>query len=453
MLKARRLPARPPFTGQSFDPVGADAVIDRGFLSSLFYIAPCKPPPERHATAKADKRRLETMEAMLAALLAVTVAVGIGLELSERKKRRKVRRDSRSAEFKAVVARLAHIEEVLELKERSTPLHFVYDPDVMRLLLASSGTDIDARDENGWTALHRASARGLESQSQVVRLLLKRGANPHVNDRRGKTPLHVAGSWGNAISVRSLLEAGSDPNAQDDDGKTALHHAMEFGNGDVARQLLDGQADVNAKDAEGGTPLYRALAARPGVLDSSPTPPNVAAVRLLFRAGADPDARDERGRTALHRAANFENGHAIRLLLEGGAEVDARDEDGASPLQHAAAAILPRDTEAMMLLLEADANPDARNRDGETPLHSAAERGHVDGVSLLLARGAAIDAADRWGATPLHRAAAQVGQNTAATVKMLVEAGANPDARSDSGHTPKDVATPEAAAVIADINN
>lgn len=116
-----------------------------------------------------------------------------------------------------------------------------------------------------------------------------------------------------------------------------------------------------------------------------------AAIAALLAAGADPNARDDRGNAPLHHAAYGDCAACVSALLEAGAEVSARNAKGMTPLHFC-------DAEAIRLLLDAGADPLARDEQGQTPLHS-----NRNPEPRLLAPG--VNAKDHFGFTPLHRAA------------------------------------------------
>jgi ankyrin repeat protein len=138
-------------------------------------------------------------------------------------------------------------------------------------------------------------------------------------------------------------------------------------------------------------------AARRGDLD---------AVRTLIRDGADVDAAQGDGMTALHWAAA--NGHApvVAALLEARARTDPATRIGAYTPLHLAS----RGGHSAIVRALADAGADvhaATSTGGATPLHFAAGAGSVEAIAAMLDRGAAIDAReDVWGQTPLMFAAA-----------------------------------------------
>lgn len=76
---------------------------------------------------------------------------------------------------------------------------------------------VNATDEDGLTALHRAIG-----DREMVELLLTAGANPDIPDNDGDTPLHRATARGHRLDVRELLQAGANPNAKNNSGRTPL---------------------------------------------------------------------------------------------------------------------------------------------------------------------------------------------------------------------------------------
>ncbi len=97
-------------------------------------------------------------------------------------------------------------------------------------------------------------------------------------------------------AVRELLAKGVNPNVQDEWGNTALYKAAFMINVDMIVVLLDGGADPNLSNERGETPLM--LAARGW-------PSNSKAANLLVAAGANPNATDIKGWTALHIVAAY----------------------------------------------------------------------------------------------------------------------------------------------------
>ena len=243
-------------------------------------------------------------------------------------------------------------------------------------------------------------------------------------DAEGVTALMTAAGYGHPEVMLRLLEKGADPRLQDNRGRSALHHAAEGGHAEAVTALAELGLAVELPDAAGSTALH--LAAGRG---------HAAAVTRLLAAGADARTIDPGfSSTPLHLAARGGHASLVPLLVDGGAEVDARDEHSRTPL-HVAAGCGQTDTAAA--LLRSGAAADSRDRRGATPLHQAAFYPHFDCMAYLIGRGADAGAKDEDGDTPLHVAAAM---NRDRTARLLLEAGADAGTVNNEGLTPLDLA-------------
>lgn len=139
----------------------------------------------------------------------------------------------------------------------------------------------------------------------------------------------------------------------------------------IARYAREGFS-VDVQDADGRTPLMHA------VLDG-----RCGLVKLLIELGADLNAQDGNGFSALHFAAQNFQVEPARSLCRAGAEVDLRDRHGNTPLWRAVFDSKGRG-EMIRLLLESGADRKSKNKSGKTPLDLANTIGNYDLKQFLL---------------------------------------------------------------------
>ena len=135
------------------------------------------------------------------------------------------------------------------------------------------------------------------------------------------TALHRAAGSGRLEVVKLLLKAGADKDAAQKDGMTALNKAACYGHSEVVKVLLEARADKDAANHFGTTALH--LAASYG---------HSEVVKLLLQSGAAKDAADRGGMTALHMAAGFGRSEVVKWLLQAGADKDVKDSMNKFPL-------------------------------------------------------------------------------------------------------------------------
>ncbi|KAK3255287.1 hypothetical protein CYMTET_35523, partial [Cymbomonas tetramitiformis] len=162
-----------------------------------------------------------------------------------------------------------------------------------------------------------------------MRELLEKGAEVDAEDGEGRSALTMALAGGKEAAARALLEAGAGVNAGT--GRRPLHAAAERGTVEMVRELVEKGADVDAEDGEGRTALTVALEHDLDEdLDEEDAGGNEAAARALLEAGAGVNAGT--GRRPLHAAAEKGMVKVLSVLLEKGAEVDAEDGEGRTAL-------------------------------------------------------------------------------------------------------------------------
>ena len=259
-------------------------------------------------------------------------------------------------------------------------------------------------------ALHRAVKSG---DADRVRQLLDSGGDVNVREsskgRLQYTPLHWAAYYGRQEIAELLISRGAELNAHDPWYSTPLYLAAEQGHLEVVKLLIVEGAEVNVKsNGSGYTPLHRAawgpVVRRFGEqaedLGADPDTSYKEIVDLLVAQGAEINARDNDGQTALDQATWSGKGGTAALLRKHGGKHGTID-----------GAVYGGDIEAVKDFLAngVDVNVKGGSIMG-TPLHFAAQGGHKDIVELLLAKGADVNARIQVeggnfnGKTPIDRA-------------------------------------------------
>jgi ankyrin repeat protein len=375
-------------------------------------------------------------------------------------------------------ADVAHIDA-----EGFTALHHSVqsnDEKIIRVLL-EGGAKVDSLDRGGRTPLVIAATLGkaaaakvlleygadfqsttsdvganallcavASDSTEIIQLLLDRGADIGIAAGAKTTPLFIAAHMGNLASVKFLLEHGAQVDLAADGKLTPLFAAASEGHDAVVQMLLESDADPDLPIA-GLSPLM--IAARFGHADvvqlllgravivdraipntggmtslmSASSYGHDAVVRLLLDRGAKIDHAAEDGATALMKASFCGFAATAGLLVDRGAGVDLVDAKGMTALMHGAA---QGHQEVVRLLLDRDAAVNHDAGDGSTALMRAAGNGHDEVVRLLLGRGAQIETTDKRGYSALMYAAEYGHQNV---LTVLLDRRANLAHRAENG--------------------
>lgn len=275
---------------------------------------------------------------------------------------------------------------------RSLPVLAAVLPD-LRLLrgLIERGVDVNAL-QDGMSPLLAATRDSWHGRPEAVMTLLANGADPRIADAEGNTPLHHAARSSDPGVAALLRDAGADIDALNGGGLSPLGSACACGNWRLARFLLERGA---RPEPAGGQPALLAAAAS--------EEDDAAGVQLLLRHKAKPNARDARGRSALHEAAAAGHAGIGQALLEAGADAEARDGEGRTPLLEAV-------------------------RTGAQPI-----------LDVLLAAGADATACDASGANALHLACSAEAPSPT-LVRELLKLGVDPHALDAHGRSAPDLA-------------
>ena len=277
----------------------------------------------------------------------------------------------------------------------------------VRLLLESGAPPDYESESTGSTAISSAA------NPQVVQVLVAAGADINTVAGDGYHLLKSAAEAGDVKFVRALLKMGAEVDTTST-GATALHTAVQWDQLEIVRLLLAAGANPNAEDVDMCTPLMLAR--------------SLECVDLLLAAGASVDFADQVGTEVVHHHSDPE---ILGRLQEAGATFNPTQPSSTTVLHRAAES---GDLPLAQYLLQQGADVNGATLWGLTPLMSAAEHGHTELMQLLLSAGADIEAVDESGRTALFYAAAPEGFTA---FRLIQESGSQDDDGLLEGLDPK----------------
>jgi ankyrin repeat protein len=204
--------------------------------------------------------------------------------------------------------------------EGKTPLHNA-DAEAVDMLLDSGACDINAKTTLGETALYLAVSRN--ETNKALRLLARLADVNIVTGGPRNTALHLAAALNNIKLVENLLLRGADPSVQDSRGRTPLHYAAQVQSIDVLELLVANAhpSGILVYDEDGRSPIH--------FIHSLP-----GAVALLVCKGHDAlNRRDRTCLTPLHLASRSATPEVVKALIKRGASIDGADGDGRTPAE------------------------------------------------------------------------------------------------------------------------
>jgi ankyrin repeat protein len=231
-------------------------------------------------------------------------------------------------------------------------------PETLRVLLNAEAGKDDQADKD-LALIHAAGQGKLES----VRILIADGANPNVD-------LSELIMWYDHGDGWSTQETGVDGWWTQEPGVgSVLIYAAHSGNPEVVKEILRYHPKLETRDRKGRTAIFTAAEYRERDADGA----RVECVRLLGRAGANVNARDNDGNTPLHETSVTD---VEEELLKLGADVDARNKNGETPI------FTTVDEKALPLFIEHGADLTIRNGKGETVMEAARKSGPARAAAL-----------------------------------------------------------------------
>uniref|UniRef100_A0A3Q3EIX1 Ankyrin repeat domain 27 (VPS9 domain) n=1 Tax=Labrus bergylta TaxID=56723 RepID=A0A3Q3EIX1_9LABR len=331
-----------------------------------------------------------------------------------------------------------------------TPLHVAAICGQSQLidLLVCKGAPVNATDYHALTPLHLACQRGYQG---VTLLLLHYKANTEAQDNNGNTPLHLACMYGHEDCVKALVYYDLQTcrlDLQNDKGDTALHMAARWGYEGIIQVLLENGASTDILNKNKDSPLQCALNSKvrkcsspsrsPQASDCSSRRSSISSTSSLS-SEVKPEAERVRHREVKKKQLNRPCLFVllqVRYLLEW---MDEEEEDEGE-LRSEVLLCHPlcqcpncAPTQQLCVLQAGALSVNSSNVDGFTPLHVATLHGHAGLTGLLIRHGANVNARTNQSATPLHLAT----QNShIQVVRILLECNAKLNKKDHYGNTP-----------------
>ncbi|MEI0486679.1 ankyrin repeat domain-containing protein [Brachyspira intermedia] len=313
-----------------------------------------------------------------------------------------------------------------------TPLHIACDYnnlDTVMYLCTNSNIDINARDIDGWTALyHAAHSKSMETYNLLIIL----GADTNIADNNNVLP--------ETVLTRKIEDEVNELREID----IELFKAIEKDDSRNIRSLINRGANINAKDGYGLSALHLAIK------NNSIRSVNI----LLANKNIDLESKLPKGYFT-HLGEDYEDsvyiGNATPLiyaifkskgdsrivneLIRKGANVNATDEEGWSTFLYAAAF---GNSSMLRNILSKNKNLiNSKTKDNVTPLHMAVVYDNLDNIKYLV-RNLKVDinAKDDDGWTALYYAAANKKEEA---YKLLLKLGADKNIANNEGLKPADI--------------
>ena len=244
-------------------------------------------------------------------------------------------------------------------------------------------------------------------------------SNTNITDKEGDNLLMNAALYGSAEMMELLLKKGANPNLQNADGETALMWSLH--DIEKVKLLIDKGANVNLKTKHGNTAFLIAC------VGSN----QYELVKLLMDHGANVFERNGKKETALGRAAIFGDSATLSLLLAAGIDINAGDTSRLTPLIQA---IFNVNREGTIFLLNKGADPDLVGAFGLIAISAAVTYNDLESIQAILKKSKKINAVDDGGFTALMWAAYNEHDNPD-IIQALLDNGADVHIKAKNGDT------------------
>ncbi|KAK3264010.1 hypothetical protein CYMTET_27222 [Cymbomonas tetramitiformis] len=242
-------------------------------------------------------------------------------------------------------------------------------------------------------------------------------------DKEGRTVLHVAASEGHLSLIAWLFKMGADPHIKDAFGNTPMNDALRHRQDEAASLIRTHSPGIKLELNEIDAAIRLCDAAHKADIEQ---------IERLVENGVDVNAGDYDSRTAMHLAASEGHDNVVARLLELGANVNPRDRFKGSPLDDA----IRHDHHKTQAVL-VKSNGRISGMDVACTLCQAAADGNVTKLKVLLKCGVDMNTPDYDKRTALHLAASN-GQNAVLTFLLKIKPALNMNPVDRLGGTPLD---------------
>ncbi|XP_046857409.1 ankyrin repeat domain-containing protein 16-like [Xenia sp. Carnegie-2017] len=240
------------------------------------------------------------------------------------------------------------------------------------IYLISRKVEIDSLKRADWTPLMLACTKDC---IEIIKELLKAGANPYLRNKDGWNSFHIAAREGHVNIIQYFLDEFPDIwNSVSNNGRTPLHTAALYGHYETVQCLLErANFPSDRADSCGCTPLMESCKGN-----------CIEVVKLLItKQQASPVARDKLGRQCAHMAVLSDSLLPLKYLVEE-MKVDVTSSVDYSGMTALHIAAKEGNDEAVNFLLKTGSDVNRQDKNGRTALHLASAAGHPSVVYRLV---------------------------------------------------------------------
>ena len=236
--------------------------------------------------------------------------------------------------------------------------------------------------------------------------------------QKDKNSIYTQDKYHNPIEILNIIQCNpAKANViSKEDIRVVLAYALNFNSdSETINLLLDYVEDVNFKEEDGSTYLHTV------------SYKNSRHIKILLEAGANIEAKDNKGRTPLDFAFERRALPGVKVLLDNGANISLTDTE-----MHDFLFDIIKEGNASLIhsLIKRKVNINQTDEHSRTPLHLCVNKRSA--AKVLIENGASLNAQDNEGNTPLHYAINRQ------SIKLLIKRGADPNIKNNEGISPKE---------------